>query len=258
MFNPTNKIKEQIQSFLGAVSFYTIVPLPTHWQPNYLRVARWSSLIGILIGGFLGSIDLILAYLNLPNLTRSGLIVALWLYLTGGLHLDGVMDTADGLGVSDPKRRLEVMQDSHSGAFGVMAGVIVLLLKTLALNDLTHIRTLVLMAAAGWGRWGQIIAIAIYPYLKPTGKGAFHQQNIRLPQDVFFGLLPLIGINLGYLFFEPQKWAIALLIFVLGLAIAFLTGFWFHQKLGGHTGDTYGAVVEWTEVIYLCCLTGLF
>lgn len=258
MFSKTNKIREQIQSFLGAVSFYTIVPLPTDWQPNYLRIARWSSLIGILLGGFLGSIDIILAQLDLPNLTRSGLIVAVWLFLTGGLHLDGVMDTADGLAVTDPKRRIEVMQDSHSGAFGVMAAVIVLLLKTLALSDLESERYFVLMAAAGWGRWGQTLAIAIYPYLKPTGKGAFHKQNIRLPQDVLFGLFSLLGLNISYLFFEPQGWKISLLMIVLGLIIAYLTGYWFERHLGGHTGDTYGAVVEWTEVIYMCCLTGIF
>lgn len=251
-------IKEQSQSFLGAVSFYTIIPISTTWNPNYYRIARWSSWIGILLGSFLGILDIILAQLGWPNLTRSGLIVAIWLYLTGGLHLDGVMDTADGLAVTDPKRRLEVMQDSHSGAFGVMAGVIVLLLKTLAVSDLTSDRYLVLMAAAGWGRWGQLIAIAFYPYLKPTGKGAFHKQNIRLPQDVWFGLLPLLGLSISYQFFHPTQWTVNLLMIILGLTISYLTGFWFNCQLRGHTGDTYGAVVEWTEVIYLCCLTRFF
>lgn len=252
-----SKLKEQVQSFLGAVSFYTIVPLPTRWNPNYLRIARWSSWIGILLGGLLGILDFILSQLDWPNLTRSGIIVAVGLFLTGGLHLDGAMDTADGLAVTDPKRRLEVMQDSRSGAFGVMVAVIILLLKTLALSDLEAHRGLSLMMAASWGRWGQVLAIASYPYLKPAGKGAFHKQNIRLPQDVWFAIFPVLGVSCSDAFFNPSQWLKSLLMIVLGLVIAYLTGYWFNRRLGGHTGDTYGAVVEWTEAIYLCCLTGL-
>lgn len=253
-----SKIKEQFQSFLGAVSFYTIVPLPTIWSPNYFRIARWSSWIGIFLGGFLGILDLILSQLDWPNLTRGGIIVAIWLLLTGGLHLDGAMDTADGLAVTDPKRRIEVMQDSHSGAFGVMTAVIILLLKTLAMSELDSHRALSLMAAAGWGRWGQTVAIAAYPYLKTTGKGAFHKQNIRLPQDVWLALLPLLGLSISYSFFYPTQWIFSVLLILLGGAIAYLSGYWLNRCFGGHTGDTYGAVVEWTEMIYLCCLTGLF
>jgi adenosylcobinamide-GDP ribazoletransferase len=255
VFEIRDKFKGQIQSFLGAVSFYTIVPLPTDWRPNYLRIARWSSSIGLLLGGFLGLIDLILARSGMPTPTRSALIVGLWLFLTGGLHLDGAMDTADGLAVSDRQKRIEVMQDSHSGAFGVMAAVMILSLKTLALVDLRSGRALALMGAAGWGRWGQTLAIALYPYLKPTGKGAFHKQNIRLPQDVLLGLSLLLGLTIADAIFVPTRRAIDLATLPLGLTIAILTGYWFNRQLAGQTGDTYGAIVEWTEVFYLCSLT---
>lgn len=254
----SQQTKELVSSFLAAVTFYTIIGIPPHWQLNFGRVSRWSPLIGVLIGGTMGGFDFILSHLTMPELTRSALIVTLWVGLTGGLHLDGVIDTADGLAVLDPKRRLAVMQDSVTGAFGVMAAVIVLLLKTSALTNLSSFRWLGLMIAAGWGRWGQVAAIAFYPYLKPTGKGAFHKQTIRLPQDLLLGVVILLGLSSFFILLEPDHWWIALVVSIAGGVISLLTGFWFYRRLGGHTGDTYGAVVEWTEALLLCCLTCIF
>jgi adenosylcobinamide-GDP ribazoletransferase len=167
------------------------------------------------------------------------------------------MDTADGLAVQDRQRRLEVMADSATGAFGAMAAMAVLLLKTTALSDLEAYRGVALMASAGWGRWGQVVAIAFYPYLKPTGKGAFHKEAIRIPQDIllgFFLLLALCSLPLLY----GGAWWLSLGMVVGGSAIALLTGAYFNRQLSGHTGDTYGAVVEWTEALFLCLLTIFF
>ncbi|MBD0343979.1 MAG: adenosylcobinamide-GDP ribazoletransferase [Coleofasciculus sp. Co-bin14] len=213
--------------------------------------------MGLLIGGMLGILDIGLQYLNVPILTRTALVVVSWIAITGGLHLDGVMDTADGLAVQDRQRRLEVMTDSATGAFGAMAAVALLLLKTAALTDISAYRYLALMASAGWGRWGQVVAIALYPYLKPTGKGAFHKEAIRTPQDILLGLLLLLGLCGLPVLLDKNLWLISLKMAVGGCAIALLTGIWFHRQLGGHTGDTYGAVVEWTEALFLCLFTSI-
>ena len=242
-------------SLLGAVTFYTTIPLPARWALEFQRIARWAPVIGLLLGGILGIIDAVLQTLNVPILTRSTVISVSWIALTGGLHLDGAMDAADGLAVQDPKRRLEVMVDSATGAFGAMAAVAILLLKTAALTDIETHRWLVLMVAAGWGRWGQVVAIAFYPYLKPTGKGAFHKQAIRPPQDILLGLILLLGLCALSLFLNPGNLKIALALSLGGGAIALIIGAWFHRQLRGHTGDTYGAVVEWTEALFLCLLT---
>ncbi|ACK71625.1 cobalamin 5'-phosphate synthase [Gloeothece citriformis PCC 7424] len=254
----SQKTKSLIHSFLGAVTFYTIIGIPSIWQLDFERICRWSPLIGVLMGATIGAFDFILDQIGVSGLTRSALIVAVWVRITGGLHLDGVMDTADGLGVWDHNRRLSVMQDSVTGAFGVMAAVIVLLLKTAAVTDLASFRWFGFMIAAGWGRWGQVAAIAFYPYLKPTGKGAFHKQSIRLPQDLLLGVLILLGLGGVFILLEADRWWIGLIGMIGGAAIALLTGFWFYRQLGGHTGDTYGAVVEWTEALLLCFLTAIF
>jgi len=245
-------------SFLGAIAFYTCIPIPIRWALEFRWVARWAPLIGLLIGAILGIVDGGLQQLGVPILTRSAVIVVSWIAVTGGLHLDGVMDTADGLAVQDRQRRLEVMADSATGAFGAMAATAILLLKTTALSDLEAYRGVALMASAGWGRWGQVVAIAFYPYLKPTGKGAFHKEAIRIPQDILLGFFLLLALCSLPLLLDRNTALVSLGMVVGGSAIALLTGAYFNRKLGGHTGDTYGAVVEWTEALFLCLLTIFF
>ncbi len=240
---------------LSSIIFYTCIPLPYINGLDFRKVACFAPLVGLMIGGILGLCDTGMNYLGIPVLTRSALVVSFWMAITGGLHLDGVMDTADGLAVGNPEKRLEVMADSATGAFGAMAAIALILLKTTALIDIADHRWLLLMAACGWGRWGQQLAIARYPYLKPTGKGAFHQAAIRSHKDLLPGLFLLLILSAFPALLDREYLFLALSMILTGSAIATLTGLWFHHKLGGHTGDTYGAVVEWTEALFLCVLT---
>ena len=248
-------IFDTLTSFVSSVIFYTIIPLPPSWTNNWSRIARWCPIIGVLIGLLLALVNILLGLFKMPNLTSNALTVALWVAITGGLHLDGAMDTADGLSVTDSNRRLEVMKDSATGAFGAIAAIIILLLKTVALYDVSLPLWLVLISATGWARWGQVIAIAFYPYLRTTGKGSFHQEHLRLPQDILLGWLVLFGCSGFWFTVGFLSWLQIATIVAGNIAIAFLTGYWFNQRLGGHTGDTYGAVVEWSEVLILCWLT---
>ena len=246
-------LSDGLASVLAAIAFYTFIPVPA-WTLDFRGVARLAPLIGLGIGALLGLLDYTLQSVGMPILTRSAVVVVAWVAITGGLHLDGAMDTADGLAVTDPKRRLEVMVDSHTGAFGAIAAIALLLLKTVALSELLDWRWFLLPLVAGWGRWAQQVAIARYPYLKPTGKGAFHKAAIRSWQDVVPSLLMLLLLGLLPMFvFLNARWlGIGLLS---GGAIALVVPAWFNRKLGGHTGDTYGAVVEWTEAFLLISLT---
>lgn len=255
MTNQPRWWKKSLLNLVASVIFYTCIPLPYVNNLDFGGVARFAPTVGLIIGGILGLVDALMNYLGIPVLTRSALVVSLGIGITGGLHLDGAMDTADGLAVGDPKRRLEVMVDSATGAFGAMAAIALVLLKTTALSDIGENRWFILMAACGWGRWGQQLAIARYPYLKPTGKGAVHKQAIRSHKDLLPGLLLLIGLSGLLFFFNRKSLLLALGMILTGSAIATLTGAWFHHKLGGHTGDTYGAVVEWTEALFLCVMT---
>ncbi|AFY44309.1 adenosylcobinamide-GDP ribazoletransferase [Nostoc sp. PCC 7107] len=247
--------KSPLDNLIASVIFYSVLPLPYINGLDFREVSLFAPIVGLVIGGILGLCDTGMIYLNIPVLTRSTLIVCAWIALTGGLHLDGAMDTADGLAVGNPEKRLEVMADSATGAFGAMAAIAIVLLKTAALTEIEAHRWLIIMAACGWGRWGQQLAILRYPYLKPTGKGAFHKEAIRSYKDVIPGLLLLLSLSGLLWLFSSHRLFFALTMIFAGSAIAWLTGLWFNHKLGGHTGDTYGAVVEWTEALFLCVLT---
>jgi adenosylcobinamide-GDP ribazoletransferase len=236
----------------GAILFYTRLPLPRWWQPSFEGIAALAPVIGLGIGGLLVLADWGLQVVRTAPLLNGGLVIALWVWLTGGLHLDGAMDTADGLAVMDPERRLEVMADSRTGAFGTMVAISILGLKTLALAELTSYRALVLLAAPMWGRWGQVVAIARYPYLKAEGKGAMHKATMRLPQDLLVGPIVALLLHGLYGWLYPHQTLAALGMFPIGAILAVITAAWFNRRLGGHTGDSYGAVVEWTEVLLLC------
>lgn len=250
-----SQIIDSITSLTSSVIFYTIIPLPAKWTNNWSRIARWCPVIGLLIGLILSLLAIVLQLWGVANLTRSALIVAMWIALTGGLHLDGAMDTADGLSVTDPQRRLEVMKDSATGAFGAIAAIIILLLKTVSLSEVSLPIWLILLSAAGWARWGQVWAIAFYPYLRATGKGSFHKENLCLPQDILLGMLVLLCFSGLWLTVGYLSWWQRGIIVMGNMAIALSTGYWFNLQLGGHTGDTYGAVVEWSEALILCFLT---
>ncbi|MGB3491148.1 MAG: adenosylcobinamide-GDP ribazoletransferase [Elainellaceae cyanobacterium] len=246
-------IKLAVQHFFGAVAFYTCIPIPTRWNLQFQLAARNAPFVGLLIGALLVAVNTGLYYLYGSTLTRAVAIVLTWLWVTGGLHLDGSMDSADGLAVTDPTRRLSVMVDSQTGAFGAMVAIAILLLKVAALTDfmvypLMH-QNMMLFLVPAWGRWGQQLAIARYPYLKPTGKGAFHKAAIP---SVWFCLPAygvLLSLHLLWAVLTPLTFLQSGAIALLATAIASFTGAWFHYRLGGHTGDTYGAVVEWTEAL---------
>lgn len=280
-----------IKSFAAALAFYTVLPIPSKWDLDFQYVARLAPWVGLLLGGLLVVEDWLLSSLTMPLLTRSAIIVASGVALTGGLHMDGAMDTADGLAVMDKERRLEVMADSNTGAFGAMVAVVLLGLKVAALADLSGVvplgvagpdslgtglfeteffrtggfdrRWLMLLIIPMWGRWAQQVAIATYPYLKPTGKGAFHKAALASTTVIgISGLIcSLITITCWTLIDGPpwtwngMTWTMMGIRLGIVLGVAIATGAWFNSKLGGHTGDTYGAVVEWTEAITLALFT---
>jgi adenosylcobinamide-GDP ribazoletransferase len=244
-----------LNSLLAAFTFYTCLPISPNVRLDFTRIARWAPFVGLGLGGGLGLVDLGLESLGMPILTRSGTIVVLWIWWTGGLHLDGAMDAADGLAVQDPDRRLTVMSDSVTGAFGAMVAVVIILLKTCALAEITHDRFWIIPLAAGWSRWGQVLAIALYPYLKVQGKGAFHREGMNLPEDILLGLAFVLAVTGCQMYLQPTNLLEIAIRSIVSCGMAILTGYYFHCRLGGHTGDTYGAVVEWTETLILCLYT---
>ena len=248
-----------MRSFLAAFAFYTVIPLPQTLTLHFDRVARWLPLVGLAIGLLLASVDALLGRV-MPPAMRSLLVVFTWLGITGGLHLDGAMDTADGLAAGDrtirgTQRRLQAMADSSAGAFGVMVAIALLLLKFVSAMHLPEPRWVWWLLVPVWGRWGQLAAISFYPYLKQKGKGRFLKDTTRR-EDL---ALASIGVFVAVLILRLAVHSVALFpLWGLGcVAIALAVGGWFNRQLGGQTGDTYGATVEWTEALSLAIATVL-
>lgn len=247
----SSTLQTAIATFLGAIVFYTSLPIPQQFPLAFQGVARWVVAVGWVVGGCTALWDWGLTAIGMPDLVRAVLVVGMWVALTGGLHLDGAMDTADGLAVMDPERRLTVMSDSRTGAFGVMAALFIVGLKLAALASLTNHRWFCILLAAGWGRWGQLLAIVQYPYLKPIGQGAMHKAAIQSRWDVLPSLIAMVGLGASVMA-QLSLLLPAIVLTLGGMAIAVTVGAWFYFKLGGHTGDTYGATVEWSEALVLC------
>jgi adenosylcobinamide-GDP ribazoletransferase len=217
-------------------------------EPRFARIARFAPLIGLVLGGLQALLWLATAD-RLPGGVRVALVMALALWLSGGLHHDGALDCADGL-AAGPRRRLEAMADSRVGAAAVLAAVQLVLLRGAGLLCLLELpratAAAALLAAAFWGRVAPLLAMQAYPYLRPGGTAAFHRHHWRgLGRE----LRPSLLVGLPLLCAAPAAVA-------PGLLPTLVVPRWFGRRLGGHSGDSYGACVEWVEALALL-FTGL-
>ena len=156
-----------LQDLAGAWIFYSVLPAWPGIRPRFERIARFAPWIGLVIGGLQAALWWRLQGL-VPPLAQVCLVLVVALLLTGGLHLDGAMDTADGLAAGQ-ERCLEAMDDSRVGASGVQALVQVLLLRCAGLAALAVAAPWALVWAAVWGRIAPLIAIHAFPYLREQG-----------------------------------------------------------------------------------------
>jgi adenosylcobinamide-GDP ribazoletransferase len=241
-----------LRDLSGAWIFYSVLPAWPGIRPGFQRIARFAPWIGAVLGGLQALLWAVLEG-RVPPFTQVALVLALGLWLTGGLHMDGAMDTADGLAAGE--RQLEAMDDSRVGAGGAQALALLLLLRAGALASLGSAAPAALLWAAVWGRVAPLPAMAHFPYLRPGGTAAFHRRHwAGLAVELRPTLLLLLALTPATLaLVRPAALAAALLA---GVAPALLVPRWLGRRLGGHSGDSYGACVEWGETLALL-LSGL-
>jgi adenosylcobinamide-GDP ribazoletransferase len=230
-----------------AIGFLTTLPVPSHdLAPDAMRrAAPWFPLVGLGIGALLAGVAWAASWLFPPAVTAV-LVVALWAALTGALHLDGLADCGDGLlPPVSRERRLEIMRDPRVGAFGVTVLVLVLLLKAAALASLAVTWPALLLAPL-WARWLLLVA-ARRPSARPGGMGASLGPVLDARRLALAALLPIVltgGVGVWH-------WPVIAAAGAAGLAA--LGVLWLAQRrLGGVTGDVFGAVVEVSEAVFVC------
>ncbi len=249
--------------FFVALKFLTIIPLPS-WREDKPEEVGYSvvyfPLVGALIGLILAGLNWLFSFL-LPSTIVNGLLIVFLVVISGGLHIDGFMDTCDGMAAHKTvEDRWRVMQDSRGGAFGVVGAFLLLLIKYLSLNSVPEsllMATLVLMPLVS--RWAMVYAIFAYPYAKPTGLGKAFKQGASW-QRLAIATVITLAVAIGL-----ARWANLAYFYLVGLGIMF--GIWviivfmatyLKRKFSGLTGDTYGAINEVAEVsvlIFICLLT---
>lgn len=194
-------------------------------------------LVGFVLGALLWGVYALLTP-HLASLHAGVIIFALWILLTGALHLDGFSDTVDGLYVHKEKA-LEVMKDSHVGGMGMIISGTFLILKasSLAHFELLYFLPLILMLS----RLNVVLAIYFYPYITLNGMGSLAKEEFTKKQlfiALFYSFLIVLLYN-------------KLLLFVSALLVLFVIKSFFIKRYGGFTGDIYGFTIEVTELILL-------
>ncbi|MFC3748444.1 adenosylcobinamide-GDP ribazoletransferase [Paenibacillus sp. GCM10012306] len=208
--------------------------------------------------------------LLLPPLPTAVLSLIVWVALTGGLHLDGWMDTADGLlSYRSRERMLEIMKDSRVGAMGVLACVLLLLLKAsllaaiLADNSYTSLFLLVL--APVWSRWAMVRAMVRWPIARGdeglaanfAGLTPTHEQRAGICATLLSLAAAGAALALGGGTAWPLTLAAALLLPVAAFICGNMAAHRAVSRLGGLTGDVYGALNELLEAVLLLVLAML-
>ena len=242
------------REFVTALQFLTRIRLfrdPDYDDGLFGRSVKFFPLVGLLAGSLLACVA-VLTGGWLSGTVRSTLLVTLSVFITGGLHCDGLMDSADGLFSGRSRERmLEIMKDSRVGSFGVIAIFLLLLWKWALLNDLPDsLLAPALISAMTFGRFAMILAILRFPYARPEGMGKAFALHAGTPWGpALVTLLTLLAAI--WLVKGPQVCAIAAGAALAAIAFAWRFGRWVTGKLGGMTGDTYGAVTELAELLVL-------
>ncbi len=248
---PTGLARTVALALPAAVEFLT--PLRLHSAGGLPENTVGSSsaffpLVGLLLGLAMTGIDRLLAPV-LPPAPLNALLLAFLAAATGLLHLDGLADTAEGLlGGHDREQRLAIMHDSRIGAFGAAALALVLLLQWSALWSLVAPwRLPALLLFPVLGRAAMTVAIAAFPYARPQGLGTLFRRHVwPWPAPVALATSLLLAV-LCFADGGVILWGATL------LATAAL-GALLTSRLGGLTGDTYGAICELTQTLILLAI----
>lgn len=238
-----------MRGLILALGFLTRLPLPAvrDYQPaEFARARVWFPAVGLIVGVAVALAAALGAALDPWVGALAG--VVMWVWITSGLHLDGLADTADALGAThrDPTRFLAVLADPHVGSFGVIALVLQLAAKLVLLHWLLLLELpwLVLVLVPAWARWSAAGWALLLPPLKP-GLGE-RLSNHGKRAGWIAGGLALAAISAA----SPLAFA--------ALIPALLWGVWMKLKLGGQTGDILGAGIEWSESAALLLAGVLF
>jgi len=239
--------------FIAAFRFLTVIPLPFRRQPapeEFGGSIFYFPVVGLIIGILLAALYYVLQ-LILPSTITLVLIMVAMVLVHGALHVDGFIDTCDGLAGNKPaEERWKILKDSRVGALGVVGAVLLFLTKFAVLVTLPrHLILPALVMVPLLSRWSMVYAMLAYPYARPSGLGTTFKQYAKwsgfAPSTVFTAAAAVL-----VLWWRDVSYPYAATL-VIALGVWLITLAWtkyLNWKFAGLTGDSYGAVNEIAEV----------
>ncbi len=269
-----NKAIEQLRL---AISFLTLLPVAPRKLANeedFSKSIRYFSLVGFIFGAmnlaYLYLAKAVSGYCDLldqPWLIALGLVL-INLFLSGGLHLDGLMDCFDGIACGKKTREeiLTVMKDSRVGAFGSMAGSVFLLVQTVTLAQINyrenfHLVAFLLFILPATSRFLMVLIINFQvDELDDKSSLLVFKKYGKKWLTILFNIIPAKIIAWIFIILIPLTFDQLIfcdLIIVPWLIISWLAYAWLKFKLKGHNGDSMGAGLELSETLFFVILSGL-
>jgi adenosylcobinamide-GDP ribazoletransferase len=244
-------------SFLLAWRFLTILPggkSDVNPSPRDLgRSMACYPLVGLLLGVLLWGAYWLFSH-AFPRTLCDGLILLLWVIITGAFHLDGLADTLDGLAAGkSATERLQIMRDHRVGTFGAVGLILILGIKFLALNSLPEeIIGKTLLVTLVLSRWSMVQLTYRAPYARPEGGlGKAFKDNVG-KREMWIATASSLVIAVFLLRFWGAVLWLAVGVSALGIQL------FFQKKIGGVTGDILGAADEVHEILVLIMGVGIF
>ncbi len=242
--------------FLAALKFLTILPLSSKREDSLDEIGGsivYYPIVGLIIGIILAALNRLFGFL-FPTAVVNGLLIVSLVIISGALHLDGFIDTCDGIAGHKPaEARWNVMHDSRTGAFGVVGAVLLLLMQYVSLNSVPAglmMATLVLMPVIS--RWAMVYAIFAYPYARPEGLGKTIKQTATWQRFTAATVMALaLSTGLAWLAGMSYFYLAGPVIMLGAWVIITIMAAFFKRMFAGLTGDTYGAINEIAEVCVL-------
>ncbi len=251
-----------MKTFLVTLQFMSRLPVPQRWTRDFdfdnthkgIICFPW---VGLILGGIASVVVTNFAgILNWNSLLSAAIYVFLLALLTGGFHLDGLADTADGIfSARTPERMLEIMKDSRLGTHGALALFFVLTLKILALAQVLQqfpdkaLPTMILTPLIG----RTLMSLLMYKqhYARESGLGHLYINRIS-PAHLWITFMTaavMAGVILG--------WRGVFGLFLTGL-LCLVYRRYINRVIGGQTGDTLGAGNELSELCFLLIMTSIY
>jgi len=242
-------------NFLIALRFLTRIPIG-EFPKDEKRLGKsmaYFPIVGLILGGILVLVNWGFSIILAP-LVADALTIIVLIILTGALHIDGFVDTIDGLAGGKTKEEiLRIMKDSRVGAFGIIGVVSLIMLKLVLLHEIPlQIKQAALLLYPVMGRWAMVAASSLSVYArKGRGTGKAFVGYCGRKELIIASLITLI-ITGGFL----KLLGLELFFFILALTLLLIK--FVSKRIEGMTGDTLGAVNEIIEVGTLFILFLLF